>query len=332
MLPDHLMQSFRAFQESRVLLTALELDLFTAVGEGANAAKVAAACRSHPRATEQLLNALVALGMLRKKSGVFENGSLAAHFLAAGSPEDARGALKHQVSLWRTWSTLTEAVRTGHAVAHEEMTHRSADDWTQPFIAAMHRNAVERAPELVSAVGTKGVRRLIDIGGGSGAYSIAFARANPDLAAEVFDLAPVVPIAQRHIEEAGLTGRVTTRIGDLRHDDFGAGHDLALVFAICHMLGPDENRNLLARVYRALAPGGRVVISDFILAPDGTAPRQAVLFAINMLVGTPDGSTYTEAEYSEWLAGAGFVGVSRRRLSGPADLMIGVRPREKSAV
>jgi hypothetical protein len=325
------MQSLRAFQESRILLTALELDIFTAIGKGADAAQVAATCRTDPRATERLLNALAALDLVRKRSGVFENGPVAARFLAAGAPEDTRAALRHHVSLWQTWSTLTEAVRSGHPVAHAAMADRGADEWTEPFIAAMHRNATARAPEVVRAVGAQGVRRLIDIGGGSAAYSIAFSRANPDLTADVFDLATVVPIAQRHIEEAGLTGRVATRIGDLRQDDFGAGYDLALLSSICHMFGPDENRNLLARLYRALAPGSRVVISDFILAPDGTAPRQAVLFAINMLVGTPSGSTYTEAEYSDWLTGAGFQGVRRVSLSGPAELMIGGKPRDVSA-
>ncbi len=322
------MQSFRAFQESRLLLTALELDIFTAVGGGASAAEVAATCRTDPRATERLLNALVALDLLHKQSGVFENGPLAARLLAAGSPEDARAALKHQVSLWRTWSTLTEAVRVGGAVMHEQMVDRSADDWTEPFIAAMHRSASARAPEVVRAVGAEGVRRVIDIGGGSAAYSIAFAQANPDLEAEVFDLATVVPIAQRHIAGAGLAGRVTARVGDLRQDAFGAGYDLALLSSICHMLGPDENRDLFVRVQRALAPEGRLVISDFILAPDGTAPRQAALFAINMLVGTPAGSTYTEAEYREWLTGAGFLDVRRVSISGPAELMIGTKPKD----
>ncbi len=326
MSPDELMRSLRAFQESRILLSALELDVFTAIGAGATAAQVAAACRSDSRATERLLNALVALGLLAKRSGVFANEPLAARMLTAGSPEDQREALKHQASLWRTWSSLTEVVRTGRPVAHQAMADRRAEEWTEPFIAAMHQSATARAPEVVAAAGARGAHRLIDIGGGSAAYALAFARANPELRAEVFDLATVVPIAERHIAEAGLTGRVTTRVGDLRQDDFGAGYDLALLGSICHMLGPDENRDLFARIFRALAPAGRVVISDFILEPEGTAPRQAVLFAVNMLVGTPDGSTYTEAEYGEWLAGAGFVNIRRARLSGPADLMIGVRP------
>jgi len=111
------------------------------------------------------------------------------------------------------------------------------------------------------------------VGGGSGAYSIAFAQANPKLCADVFDLATVVPIAQSHIAEVGLADRVTTRVGDLRRDGFGAGYDLLLLSAICHMLGPDENQDLLRRAYAALTPGGRVAIQDHVMNDDGTAPR-----------------------------------------------------------
>jgi len=308
-----------------VLLTALELDVFTAVGNGADARAVAARCQTEARATERLLNAIVSLGLLRKREGVFENTPVAARLLIAGSPDDMRAAFRHSVSLWRTWSTLTQAVRSGHSVMHEEMDARSQDDWTEPFIAAMHRSAAERAPQVVSAVGGQAVSRMLDVGGGSGAYSIAFAQANPRLTAEILDLASVVPIAQRHIQAAGLADRVTTRTGDLRRDELGSGYDLALLSSICHMLSPDENRNLLDRVRRSLGPGGRVVISDFILEPDGTAPRHAAFFALNMLVGTPRGSAYTEAEYADWLTGAGFAGVQRLHLDGTADLMLAQR-------
>jgi cyclopropane fatty-acyl-phospholipid synthase-like methyltransferase len=172
-------------------------------------------------------------------------------------------------------------------------------------------------------VGAQGVHRLLDVGGGSGAYSIAFARASATLRAEILDLPTVLPIAERHVREAGLADRVTTRAGDLRTDDLGSGYDLVLLSSICHMLGPDENRDLLSRAARALAPGGRAVVSDFILDEDGTAPRQAVLFSINMLVGTPSGRSYRESDYMAFLGGAGLVEIDRVPLPGPANLVIG---------
>ena len=321
-MPDDLTRMVRGYQESRILLTAVELDVFTAVGDGATAAAVAKRCGTDRRATELLLNALVALGVIRRSGEGYANTPAAAQFLVAGSPDDARIALRHNLSLWRTWSSLTEAVRVGHTALRPEMRDRD-DDWTVPFIAAMHRGAAVRAPLVVEALGASPIRHMLDVGGGSAAYAIAFARAHPALTAVVLDLPTVLPIAESHIGEAGLTKRIATRPGDLRTDDLGLEFDLVFLSSVCHMLGPEGNRDLLARCARALAPGGRVVIQDFILEPDRTAPRQAVLFAINMLVGTEAGSTYTEEEYASWLTAAGLSGVQRIRLKGPADLMVG---------
>ena len=323
-LPDDLQHAVRAYQESRVILTALELDLFTAVGEGSTAAEAARKAGTNPRATEMLMNALVALGLLAKQDGVFRNTPVTARYFVAGSKDYAQPSLMHTAHLWRTWSTLTDCVRAGTSVAHREVPERGAE-WTHAFIAAMHRNAAERAPWVVQAVGAEGVHRMLDVGGGSGAYSIAFAKASETLRSEILDLPAVLPIAQRHIREAGLADRIQTRQGDLREDPFGTGYDLVFVSAICHMLSPDENRDLLKRCYQALAAKGRVVVQDFILEPTKTAPKNAALFALNMLVGTEAGSSYSEDEYAAWLKDAGFRDVRRVRLPGPTDLMAGTR-------
>jgi predicted O-methyltransferase YrrM len=321
-VPDAIMGRARAFMESRVLLSALELDLFTAVARGATAGEAAAARGTDPPATGRLLNALVTMGLLAKRDEVFSPAPAAARFLVRGAEDDSVDALLHQSSLWRTWSGLTEAVRTGHPPPRQEMAGRG-DEWTVAFIAAMHKGAAQRAPLLVRAVGVQGVGRLLDVGGGSGAYSIAFAQASPTLSAVILDLPSVLPIAEGHVAAAGLAGRVTTRAGDLRADDLGSGFDLVLLSSICHMLGPAENRDLFRRAAAALAPGGRLVVSDFLLAGDRAAPRQAALFSINMLVGTASGDCYTEAEYAAWMREAGFSEVTRRDLPGPASLVIG---------
>jgi len=323
-LPDDLNRTLRGFQESRVLLTAVELDLFTAVGSGASAAEVAARVHSDPRATEMLLNALVAMGWLLKQGSSYGNSPATAKHFVAGSADDGRAATLHLAHLWRTWSTLTDCVRAGTSVHHQEIAERG-EDWTQAFIAAMHRNARARAPLVVDAVGTEDVTRMLDVGGGSGAYSIAFASAQENLQVDLLDLADVLPITHGHIASAGLTGRVRTRPGDLRVDQLGEGYDLVLVSAICHMLSADENRDLLQRCFQASVPKGRVVIQDFILDPDRTGPKWAALFALNMLVGTQAGNTYTEAEYATWLKEAGFQEVRRVRLPGPSGLIIGTR-------
>lgn len=323
-LPDDLEQAIRGFQESRIILTAIELDIFSAAGDGATAADVAKRCGTELRATNLLLDALVAIGLLAKSDGKWRTTPVSRRFFAAGGEHDSRAALMHQVGLWARWNNLTEVVRLGLPLRPRDA---SDDTWTRAFIAAMHRNAAERAPHVVRAVGAESVTRMLDVGGGSGAYSIAFAQANPKLEAEMLDLAPVLAIANEHVVAAGLSDRIRLRAGDLREDPLGSGFDFIFVSAICHMLGDDENEDLIRRCHAALAPGGRLVIADFILDESRSTPRQAALFSINMLVGTEKGRSYTEQEYRSWISAAGLEAAGPVKLPGPASLMIGTKRR-----
>ena len=319
--PDDLNEMIRAFMPSRAVLTALELNIFSAVGGGATAAEVAQKIHADSRATEMLLNALVSLNLLEKKEETFLNSPASGRFFSEGSRDNARGGLMHTAHLWERWSTLTECVRAGTSVG----ARNREENWVGAFIAAMDRNAKERAPLVLKAVGATGIGRMLDLGGGSAAYSIAFARAVPGLNSEILDLGDVIPLAQENIRKAGLTDRITTRVGDMLRDPLGEKYDLILASAICHMFSPEENQRLFQRANRALAPGGQFVVQEFILEPSKTAPRAAALFSLNMLVGTRAGSSYSEAEYSAWLREAGFSDVRRVRLPGPSGLMIGVR-------
>lgn len=267
-----------------------------------------------------LLHALAALKLLRKEDGIFKNTPLSTRFFADTSPDSARKALLHTANLWQRWSNLTGSVRTGTPAP------RAGDgEWVNTFIAAMDRNARERSQAVVNAAGTEGIRRILDLGGGSAAYSIAFAKANPGVTVEVLDLADVIPLTQEYIRRAGLSGRIHTRVGDMLHDPLGDGFDLVLLSAICHMFSQEENRALYQRVRAALVTGGRLLIQDFVLEPEKTAPRFAALFALNMLVGTRGGGTYSEPEYAAWLTEAGFRDIRRVRLPGPAGVLIATR-------
>ncbi|UCE67466.1 MAG: methyltransferase domain-containing protein [Candidatus Zixiibacteriota bacterium] len=321
-LPDELNQRIRGFQISRVILSAVELDIFSAVDSGASAAEVAKKLDIDSRATEMFLNALVSLNLLEKKDASFYNTPISSRYFVEGAPDDSRASLMHTVHLWGRWSTLTECIGKGTSVTYKDMVDRG-DEWTVPFIAAMHKSATARAPQVIRTVGLEKVSKMLDVGGGSGAYSIAAARANESLRAEVFDLPTVIPIAQKHIDEAGLSDRVTTRAGDMRKDDFGIGFDLVFISAICHMNSPEENVELLEKSFKALSENGRVVIQDFILKDDKTSPPTAALFALNMLVGTRGGSSYSEAEYTGWLKKTGFEDIKLIRLPGPTALIIG---------
>ncbi len=320
-LPDHLDQMIRGYMPSRCILTALELDIFTAVGDGANAEQIGARINANARAAGMLLNALVALGLLSKSGDDYRNTPESARFFVQGSKDNQRNGLLHTANIWHRWSTLTVAVRSGTRVFIDR---DDTPEWTRNFIAGMQRHAKDRAPLVVKALGTAGVRRILDLGGGSGAYSIAFAKACPDVQCEILDIPEVVPLTTEYVSQAGVLAQVGLRAGDMLQDDFGAGYDIIMLNAICHMFSEEQNRDIFCRAHKALAPNGRLVVQDFILNPDKTGPQQAALFSLNMLVNTGAGASYSELEYADWMKAAGFTEVCRINLPGPSSLMVGL--------
>ena len=319
-LPDRLDEMIRGYMPSRCLLTALELDVFTAVGDGANAEQIGTRIHADARAAGRLLNALVALGLLAKSNDRYMNTAESARFFVQGSKDNQRNGLLHIANIWHRWSTLTDAVRRGTRIPIDR---DQTPEWTRSFIAGMQRNARDRAPLLVKALGAAGVRRVLDLGAGSGAYSIAFARACPDVRCEILDLPEVVPLTAQYVSQAGVFTQISLRVGDMLHDDFGFGFDIIMLNAICHMFSKEQNQDIFRRAHHALAPSGRLVVQDFILNPDKTGPPHAALFSLNMLVSTDVGDSYSESEYTRWMKAAGFPEVCRIKLPGPSDLIVG---------
>lgn len=299
----------RGFQPSRVLLTALELGVFEALGDGKlTSAQVAVKIGADERATDRLMNALVALELLSKEGDLFVNSRDAREFLIPGKPGFI-GGLGHTANLWETWSTLTEAVRQGTSVFQRQGVAKA--DHVKPFIAAMHFNSSRMASQILSEIDLTGVKRVLDVGGGSGAYSIAFCRANPEITATVFDLPDVVPLTLEYAAQAGMSDRISTATGDFTKGELGRDFDLAFLSHILHSNSPAENAELIKRAWRALKPGGQIVVQEFVVDEGRTTPAWAVLFALNMLVGTTAGDTYTEREITGWFADAGFTGIRR---------------------
>jgi (2Fe-2S) ferredoxin/predicted O-methyltransferase YrrM len=321
MLPDCLNEMIRGFMPSRCILTALELDIFTAIGDGANAEQIGTRIHANARAVSILLNALVAIGLLSKSGRDYRNTPESARFLVQGSKDNHRDGLLHTANIWHRWSTLTEVVRRGAPIP---IAGAGAREWTVNFIAGMQRIAKDRAPLVVKALGTTGVRRILDLGGGSGAYSIAFAKASQDVQCEILDLPEVVSLASEYVSKAGVSAQVSIRAGDMLHDRFGSGYDIIMLNAICHMFSEEQNFDIFRRACQSLAPNGRLVVQDFIINPDKAGPQHAALFSVNMLVGTDAGATYSEAEYAGWMKAAGLTDVHRIKLSGPSDLIVGL--------
>ena len=323
--PESIRKVATGFQASRVLLTAIELRIFTVIGGDAlTSADVAARVAGDPRATDRLLNALCAIGLLWKRDGRFRNTAASARFLVDTSPDYVAG-LGHTAGLWRTWSGLTEAVRSGKPTPRPAINDRG-DVWLEPFIAAMHYRAAQQAPKVAELLGLEGARRVLDVGGGSGAFAMAMARIQPGLSAVVFDLPAVVPLTTKYIADAGLASRVATVAGDYLEDPLPEGFDLVLLSAVVHSNAPAENAALLRSCAAALNPGGRVALLDWVMEEDRVTPLQGAFFAINMLVGTELGDTFTETEIRGWMTGAGLAPGPRIETGFGTDLVIGIKP------
>ena len=320
---EALMEKIMGFWQIRVILTGAELDLFTLLdGSPSTAGRLAAAVRCDGRALERLLDALAALGFLQKEGEVFSLSDRGA-LLASGRPGSVLPMLLHLNELWSKWSALTEVVRTGRPVGRTVGETGEAN--RKAFIGAMHAIGLRLSMEIAASFDASGFRRLLDIGGGSGVYTIAFLKRNPGMTAVLFDLPPVVDMAGQRIAAEGLAERVTLVAGDFYRDELPSGCDLALLSAIIHQNDAAANLMLYQKIFRALAPGGSLLIRDFVMDASRARPVGGALFAVNMLVGTSGGNTYTVEEIRGGLERAGFAGVERVRESDGMDSLIRAR-------
>jgi SAM-dependent methyltransferase len=293
------------WQESRIVLAACRLDIFNALDEGQrDAGALAARLGLDPRGAEVLGNALAALGLLEKKGGVFSLAEVARRHLVAGRPGYLGRLFLHQERMVRRWDRLEDILR-GKPFPPLEEDRESVEE----FMGAMDANASRMGPGVAARVDLKGVRRLLDLGGGPGTYARLFLGRSPKLTATLFDRPEIVRLARRLPPNRSLGDRLRYRSGDFLEDPLGRGYDLIWASNAIHSLGPDEILRLLARCRAALAPGGRMAIHDFRLNDEGTAPVRPAVFSVHMVAMTPAGRTYTRKEIGEMMRRSGFANV-----------------------
>jgi 2-polyprenyl-3-methyl-5-hydroxy-6-metoxy-1,4-benzoquinol methylase len=307
---------YNGFQASRIILTANNLGVFDHLKKPKSARGLAKALRADLRAVELLLNALTAIGLLGKRKNSYLNAPTANRYLLKDSPHYQGNILRHIDTLWKNWSMLDDVVRTGKP-------SRMASDHAS-FIMGMHNLSVLKARKILGAVGLRGVKTALDLGAGPGTYSIEMARRG--ISVTLFDTPDTIKIARKVAREAGVKG-IRFKGGDFFVDDIGGGYDLILISQIFHAYSEEMNVSLLKKCRAALNPGGRVVVQEFPLNEDRTSPLQGALFAINMLVHTEGGRTYTPREMGGWLRGAGLERVNSMNLEDNL-LISGAAPRK----
>jgi SAM-dependent methyltransferase len=294
------------FRSACVIGAAAELDVWTVLGgHSLTAEQMAEKLGCDPRAITMLLDAVAALQLLEKHDGQYSVSPEMRGWLAQDSPETVLPMLQHLMCVLRGWSQLAWVAKAGIPTPRQSSLRGPIADRAS-FIAAMHSISGPMADELVKRLGPPKFRRLLDVGGASGTWTLAFLRAVPDATATIFDLPDAIEQARGRLAGTEYAGRVTLTAGDFYVDDLPGGADFAWVSAICHQHSRRHNRELFAKVYQALAPGGRIALRDVVMEPCRTRPADGALFAINMLVNTDSGGTYTFEEYAEDLRSAGF--------------------------
>ncbi|HET6515110.1 MAG TPA: methyltransferase [Thermodesulfovibrionales bacterium] len=319
MLPEdlgELRRLYLGFTSARVVLTANNLGVFDYLKRPLTAAEAAKKLKADHRAMEILLDALAGIGMIHKgRDGRYRNSALSNRYLAKGAPHFQGDIVRHASTMWQNFSALDEVVRTGRP-ARKDFDHES-------FILGMHNLTIFRTEGLIKAIGLRGVKTALDLGGGPGTNAMAMARQG--VRATIFDLPATVAIARRVARREGIKG-LSFLEGDFHVDDIGSGYDLILISQILHAFSVRENKALLARCRNALNPGGRVVIQEFPINDARTAPPQSALFSVNMLVGTESGRCYSPREMKTWLRETGFGNLVTKKLPETVVVVGRVKP------
>jgi precorrin-6B methylase 2 len=309
MHPDRnqILEMASGFRAACVVGAAAELDIFTVLGtRRLSAEAMAHQLGSDLRATRMLLDAVAALGLLDKDDESYTVPAALRPLLLEGSPQTVLPMVRHNMTILRCWSQLAWVVKSGEP-AERRASIRGEQSDRASFVAAMHTVSGPVADDVVRQLQPRPFSHFLDVGGASGTWTLAFLRAMPDAQATLFDMPDAIEQARQRIAGTEFTGRVRLVAGDFYRDPLPAGADYAWLSAIIHQHSRQHNRELFSKVFAALQPGGRIGIRDLVMEPSRIRPAAGALFAINMLVNTETGGTFTLEEITEDLCAAGFV-------------------------
>jgi ubiquinone/menaquinone biosynthesis C-methylase UbiE len=315
-----------AYQRSAALKSALDLDVFTAIDDGdKTTSALATRCRTSERGVRILCDYLATIGLLTKSDGTYHLTPESASFLSTRSPAylgtTARFLLRPELK--HNFEALTEAVRRGGVPPSGDNSVADENPIWVEFARSMGPMMVPAAHAIADLVaGTSGALKVLDIAAGHGLFGITIAQRNPLAQIVAADWPAVLEVASEHARSVQVQDRYGMLPGDAFKVDFPSGFDVALVTNFLHHFDPGTCTNFLRKVYAALAPGGRVVVLEFVPNPDRVSPPFPARFSLAMLAGTPSGDAYTFAELQHQLESAGFRNVSAHASPTPETILL----------
>jgi predicted O-methyltransferase YrrM len=325
--PERILETSGAYWATCALHAAVELDLFTRIGDQ----RVAAAAIAHrldapADAVGRLLDAAAAMGLLTKTEKGYANTEASRLYLCTDAKEYLGYIIRHHHYLTASWARLPAAVRTGEPVRLPVKAKTEKE--REAFLMGMFNLAMQLAPQLVPVVDLSGCRRLLDLGGGPGTYAIHFCRQYPELTATVMDLPATRPFAEKTIRRMDMDDRVTFTSGDYLQEELPENFDAAWLSHILHGEAEENSREIIDKTFRCLNPGAKIVIHEFILDDSRDRPLFPALFSLNMLLGTEGGRAYSQGQLTDMMRSAGFVKIQRLKFTGANDsgLMQATKP------
>jgi SAM-dependent methyltransferase len=309
--PERIFNTLSAFQQTAALKTAIELDVFTGIGEGASeASPLAKRIGASERGTRILCDYLTIFGFLTKENGRYGLTPESAVFLDRRSPSclaSMTGFLGSDIHK-KNFDALTQAVRKGGTAAAQGDNTKPNDEMWVAFAKSMGPLTVPSAMFIANLIGAGEHQpcKVLDIAASHGMYGIMIAKHNPNAHVVALDWPAVLEVAMQNAQAAGVAGRYTTRTGSVFETDLGQGYDFVLLTNIFHHFDPSTCEVLMRRVHAALKPGGRAITAEFVPNEDRVSPATAAGFSIVMLAGTDSGDAYTFSEYQKMFGNAGF--------------------------
>jgi SAM-dependent methyltransferase len=310
-----------AYQETEALRAAIQLDLFTAIDEGAGDARsIAARCHASPRGVRILCDYLTIIGFLTKQDETYRLTADTAFFLSRKSPANITSTIGflHEARLRERFADLADSVRKG-GTALDASGIMAADHPIWVEFARSMAPLMTMPAQMITQVLNASEReqwKVLDIAAGHGMFGIMLARTNPNAQIYAVDWEKVLEVAHQNAIRAGVSARYHTIPGSAFDVDFGNGYDVVLLTNFLHHFSPATNETLLRKVHAALKPGGRAVTLEFVPNDDRVSPPGAAAFSLMMLGGTAEGDAYTFAELDTMFRKAGFAGNERHALPG----------------
>ncbi len=324
------MQFAWGYAPTMIIEAALKVGLFDALARGPmTLPQTALACTCSLRGMKALMNALVGLRLLGREGESYTLTQESEAFLVSTKP-DYRGLFfhHHRAQLVPQWMQLEKVVRTGQCA---RATNKE-DDGARHFAAfveslfPVNLAAAVALGKHLRVEEIKSSATLLDVGAGSGVWGISLAHLSPLLRIHAVDWPEVLEITRKMAAKHGLADRLTTSAGDFYEADFGKDHLIATLGHILHSEGPSRIQLLLQKTYASLAPGGVIAIQEWVPDEDRKGPAEPLLFAVNMLVNTEEGDTYTFMEISQWLREAGFENPRLLKVPAVSPLILADKP------